>query len=105
MSADQRQPSLHIGFHALLGAIWPLVPARTALAAALEDPGAAADEADRAIDLVRAKQIWSWGGPACLIVARARPDRAAALTAELAAGIAGRSAPAALTSLRTLAER
>lgn len=85
------------------GAALPLVRAlvaRSRLALAADDPVTAIELAERSIAQVRAKVIWAWGGEAVLAltdacVAAGTADRAAAVAAELATGLAGCHAPAA----------
>ncbi|WP_162564189.1 MULTISPECIES: LuxR family transcriptional regulator [Microbacterium] len=59
-----------------LGAVWPLVAARATLARlmlAVGDPTAAVQQSATALELVRAKGMWAWGGEIlqCLVEARA----------------------------------
>ncbi|SNT49168.1 Predicted ATPase [Asanoa hainanensis] len=87
-----------------VGAAWPLISARTALARlllTLDDAGAAADHARAAITQVRAKGIWVWGAEAvlCLVDAVGHTDEASTVVAELAAGLMGTDAPRARSAL------
>ncbi|MFC3499669.1 ATP-binding protein [Micromonospora krabiensis] len=89
------------------GAIWPLVQALSALARLMlgRRPDEAAGHAAEALALVRGKGIWAWAAEAVEVlteaaVAAGEPARAAPAVAELAAGIDGRDAPAALAVLR-----
>jgi len=90
-----------------VGAVWPLIRAHSAMARVLipSAPEQAAVHAEQALDLVRAKGIWSWAADAVLALAEmadsaAGAARAQQALAELAAGIEGRDAPAALDTWR-----
>ncbi|AZM47392.1 helix-turn-helix transcriptional regulator [Streptomyces sp. WAC 06738] len=79
--------------------------AMTRLLAARGDPERARAEAERGLARIRRKDIWPWAGdlapPAVTALVRAGELRAAEeVTAELAAGIAGRDAPLAAAALR-----
>jgi DNA-binding CsgD family transcriptional regulator len=90
-----------------VGAVWPLVAARTTLARLLlvvDDPAAAQEQATRAVELVRAKGLWAWAGePVQSLVEAAAalgdPASARPLVDELAAGISGADAPSAQVAL------
>lgn len=85
-----------------VGAAWPLISARTAMARlllTLDDADGAADHAHAAITQVRAKGNWVWGGEAVLCLADAQGPAAASVVDELAAGLAGTDAPRARSAL------
>ncbi|MFW6723186.1 ATP-binding protein [Streptomyces sp. MAR4 CNY-716] len=78
--------------------------AMTRLLAARGEPERARAEAERGLARIRHKDIWPWAGdlapPAVAALVRGGELRAAAeVTAELAAGIAGRDAPLAAAAL------
>ncbi|WP_165947168.1 AAA family ATPase [Micromonospora sp. 15K316] len=90
-----------------VGAIWPLVQARSAWARLVlgTRPEEAVRHATGALALVRAKGIWAWAAEAVLVLAEAavaagEPARAVPAVREFAAGIEGRDAPVALAALR-----
>ncbi|WP_432855349.1 ATP-binding protein [Amycolatopsis sp. CA-161197] len=87
-----------------VGAVWPLISARTAMARlllTLDDAGGAAEHARAAITQVRAKGNWVWGGEAvlCLAEALGRAAEVAAVVDELAAGLDQTDAPRARGAL------
>ncbi|MFI7610895.1 AAA family ATPase [Nonomuraea terrae] len=98
-----------------VGAVWPLVAARTALsrlALTLDDTETAVAHASAALALVRAKGTWVWGAESilCLVEALHAHDGphqadaeavAKAATEELRAGIDGADAPLARAALLT----
>ncbi|MFC4588718.1 helix-turn-helix transcriptional regulator [Sphaerisporangium corydalis] len=92
-----------------VGAVWPLIPARTALSRlllSLNDAAGAAGHATAALTQVRAKGNWVWGAETVLCLVDAldvlgRAREAADLVAELAAGITGADAPIAQAALLT----
>ncbi|MGI5284421.1 helix-turn-helix transcriptional regulator [Nonomuraea polychroma] len=92
-----------------VGAVWPLIPARTALSRlllTLDDTAGAAAQASAALVQVRAKGAWVWGAETvlCLVDALDALDGlggAVELVDELAAGIAGADAPSAQADLLT----
>ena len=78
--------------------------AQARLLLARGDAERAAEEALAALEIVRGKGIWVWAAdvaPAATeaLVAAGRPDEAAGLVAEIAAGLHGRDAPAARAAL------
>jgi hypothetical protein len=89
-----------------VGAVWPLIRARSSLSRMLlpAAPAAARAEAGRALTLVRGKGIWAWAGEAVLtLVETATPETAVEAKSaieEFAAGLAGRDAPIAAALLR-----
>ncbi|WP_262283973.1 AAA family ATPase [Micromonospora sp. MA102] len=94
-----------------VGAILPLVQANSGLARLLlpDRPDDAVRHARDAVSLVRDKGIWAWAAEAVLVLAEAavtagEPGRAAPMVAELGAGIEGRDAPVALSTLRRCRE-
>ncbi|MFI6790771.1 AAA family ATPase [Nonomuraea sp. NPDC050383] len=92
-----------------VGAVWPLIPARTALSRlllTLDDAAGAAEQATAALVRVRAKGNWVWGAQSVLCLvdsldALGRAGEAVELVDELAAGIAGADAPLAQAALLT----
>ncbi|MCF6468830.1 LuxR family transcriptional regulator [Nonomuraea sp. MG754425] len=90
-----------------VGAVFPLVPARTTLSRlllSLDDAAGAAGQARAALALVRAKGNWVWGAESvsCLVDALdavGRADEAAGLVAELRTGLDGADAPLARAAL------
>ncbi|MGU3646254.1 ATP-binding protein [Microbacterium sp. C23T] len=60
-----------------VGAVWPLVPARAALARlrlTLGDPQAAFDEASAALEQIRRKGMWAWAADALVCQVEAATD-------------------------------
>lgn len=100
-----------------LGAVWPLLAARTTLSRLLltvDDLETALEQATQALDLVRAKGLWAWAGEPvqCIVEARVALDDVAqieSLIEELRVNTEGADAPlarAALLSCRAvLADR
>ncbi|WP_372348526.1 AAA family ATPase [Streptomyces sp. KL116D] len=92
-----------------VGAVWPLIAARTAMAQLLltmDDAVGAVDHARAAVADVRAKGNWVWGAApvACLVEAltvRGPDSEAAALVDEFAAGLDGTNSPRAQAALLT----
>ncbi|MFF4140006.1 AAA family ATPase [Streptomyces sp. NPDC001698] len=92
-----------------VGAVWPLIAARTAMARLLltmDDAGGATDHARAAVADVRAKGNWVWGAApvVCLVEAlttRVPGNKAAELVDEFAAGLDGTDAPCAQAALLT----
>ncbi|MFF4826961.1 AAA family ATPase [Streptomyces sp. NPDC001312] len=92
-----------------VGAVWPLIAARTAMARLLltmDDAGGATDHARAAVADVRAKGNWVWGAApvVCLVeavTARGPGSEAAELVDEFAAGLDGTDAPRAQAALLT----
>ncbi|WP_267717201.1 AAA family ATPase [Streptomyces sp. CoH17] len=92
-----------------VGAVWPLISARTALARLLlmtDDVAGAVDHARLALADVRAKGNWVWGAaPVVFLVealnARGPDGEAAALVDEFEAGLDGTDAPRARAALLT----
>ncbi|MCW3839030.1 hypothetical protein ONA70_02820 [Micromonospora yasonensis] len=90
-----------------VGAVWPLIPARTTLSRlllTLDDAAGAAEHAGAALTQVRAKGNWVWGAEPVLCLVDAlhalgRGGEAAELVDELAAGITGADAPLARAAL------
>lgn len=90
-----------------VGAAWPLISARTAMARlllTLDDADGATGHAMAAITQVRAKGNWVWGGEAVLCLADAlnaqgRAGEAEPVVEELAAGLEGTDAPRARSAL------
>ncbi|MGP3914467.1 ATP-binding protein [Nonomuraea sp. 10N515B] len=92
-----------------VGAVWPLIPARTALSRlllTLNDAAGAAGQASAALVQVRAKGAWVWGAETTLCLVDALEavgglGGATEVVGELAAGIAGADAPSAQAALMT----
>ncbi|MFG3533201.1 AAA family ATPase [Streptomyces sp. NPDC047917] len=92
-----------------VGAVWPLIAARTAMARLLltmDDVDGATDHARAAVADVRAKGNWVWGAApvVCLVealTARGPGNEAAELVDEFAAGLDGTDAPRAQAALLT----
>ncbi|SDL02328.1 regulatory protein, luxR family [Nonomuraea maritima] len=92
-----------------VGAVYPLVAARSALsrlALTLDDAAGAVAHASTALAVVRAKGAWVWGAESVLCLVEALDalggsDRAAAVVEELSAGIKGADAPLARAALLT----
>ncbi len=85
-----------------VGALWPLVPARSALARLLLASGRsveAAAQASEGLNVLRAKGNWVWAGETVSCLVEASSPSAPAAVAEFAAGLAGVFAPAAQAQL------
>ncbi|TWD73026.1 putative ATPase [Kribbella amoyensis] len=90
-----------------VGAVWPLISARTAMSRlllTLDDPLGAAEHAYAAVADARAKGNWAWGAAPVLSLADAlnaqgRAAEVAELVDELAVGLDGTDAPRAETAL------
>ncbi|MFB4272580.1 AAA family ATPase [Nonomuraea sp. GTA35] len=87
------------------GAVWPLIPARTALSRlllSLDDAAGAAEQATAALDLARAKGNWVWAAESVSCLVDALDGRGGAEeVARLRAGLAGADAPLARAALLT----
>ncbi|MEV0383407.1 AAA family ATPase [Nonomuraea sp. NPDC050643] len=92
-----------------VGAVRPLIPARTAMSRlllTLDDAAGAAGHATEALALVRAKGNWVWGAESVLCLVDAldalgTPEAADGPVEELEAGIDGSDAPLAQAALLT----